>query len=107
MAGAASLYYQKFGALPEQAAGAAIPTELFTEIGRDDAAEFPLHTPLGGCWHLGNMGGRWGVGVWWPGDEQGVAGRANKIDASMDDGNAATGRFVQETASNRYYWLVD
>ena len=101
-----SVYYQGFQALPSQEAGGPIPPEMLQHVGRD---EFPLFTPVGGFWHVGKFTSpnRWGVGVWWPTEEQAdVQPRCEAVDATIDDGVLTTGRFVSLDGT-RYYWLVD
>ena len=106
LVGVAMLYHQKYGALPAQAAGATVPAELLAASGR---TEFPLATPIGGCWHVGNIAGHgWGVGVWWPGDEDAeVKPRAEEMDQHIDDGDGAAGRFIFDASARRYYWMID
>ena len=104
--GIATLYHQQYGALPPQASGAAVPPEMLTAAGR---TEFPTRTPIGGYWHVGQMGTppRWGVGVWWPGDEPEVYQKAQAMDAEIDDASGSGGRFVYDGGSNRYYWMIE
>lgn len=103
----ATLYHQEWNELPAQGAGDLIPEEMLTEVGR---RSFPLVTPLGGYWHIGDLGGgRWGVGIWWSADQDGatILADCEAIDAAYDDGNRATGRFVCDEGTSRYYWLIE
>ena len=102
------VYHQKHGALPEQGPGDPIPPALLADVG---PAEFPSATPVGGSWHMGPMtvGGRtfWGVGVWWNSDPDGrIQRECEQIDAAVDDGNPAGGKFVCDEGSSRYYWVI-
>ena len=99
------VYHSRHGDLPGQAPESPVPDELFAESGR--VASFPLRTPLGGYWHVGEFGSppRHGVGVWWPGDEFDVEGRVKRIDEAIDDDDPDGGRFVRIGA--QYYWLID
>ena len=99
------VYHSRYGDLPAQAPESAVPDVLFAESGR--VANFPLRTPLGGFWHVGEFGSpaRHGVGVWWPGDEFDVEGRVKRVDEAIDDDDPDGGRFVRIGA--QYYWLID
>ena len=102
----ATVYHQKWHALPAQSAGAQVPAELLSEVGR---ADFPLVSPVGGYWHMGDLGGgRWGVGVWWSTtqNEEAILADCEAIDAAYDDGGRTTGRFVCDEGTSRYYWLI-
>ena len=103
---AAQLYYNKYSALPAQTGGDPVPSVVMDELG--DRGSFPLHTPLGGYWHIGYFPDlqRWGVGVWWPGSEPLVLNIVTQVDASIDDGNGSTGRF-QTRDGARYYWMIN
>lgn len=103
----AQLYHQKHRALPPQGAGAVVPAELLSEAGR---AGFPLTTPLGGYWHMGQMpDGSWGVGVWWNTDTDDARMKRDckAVDETIDDGELASGRFVCDEGTSRYYWLIE
>lgn len=104
----ASVYHQQYNALPlGQTGGDPVPAVILDAVGRKD---FPLHTPLGGYWHVGQLdGGRWGVGVWWAADESNtnIQDDCKNVDAQIDDGLLTGGQFVCDEATNRYYWLLD
>ena len=103
---AGQLYLQKYGELPAQEAGAALPAPLIAEL--PTTSEFPLRTAIGGYWHVGYFADvkRYGVGIWWPTDETSVYGIVQKVDADIDDGNDATGDF-QVRDGSRYYWMLN
>ena len=107
LAQVAALYHQKYAALPPQDAAAPVPAAMMTAVGRID---FPSVTPLGGYWHVGHIPDHgWGVGVWWTAAEE-SAGAVKRdceaVDAALDDGSKAGGRFVCDEGNSRYYWII-
>lgn len=100
----ATLYYSEQNALPTQS-GTVLPPELFTAVGR--TPYFTSQTPIGGFWCVGQLGARWGVGVEWDTQDDGVETRAAalEVDQQLDDGSATGGRFYNE--NQQYFWLIE
>ena len=103
---AETLYFADHGDLPAQAARDRVPSVLLEHMKRKD--QFPLETPLGGFWHIGEFNdiNKHGVGVWWPSDQIDTQGNISVVDASIDDGDPSAGRF-QLRDNARYYWLIE
>ncbi len=97
------LYAQENNSYPPNVAPGVLPPGMSTYFGPN--FDFSASTPIGGNWDWANRkaGNFIGVSVFNPSSD---ITQLQEIDAMMDDGNLATGGFVQAAAS-RYISILE
>lgn len=100
---AAQTYQARYGDFPPQDAPGQIPPEFAPYL---PAGAWSGPTPIGGLWDIdaADAGVRFAIGIHF-GSTAPPIDKLQQVDAILDDGNLATGRFRQFGA-NRFYHVM-